>query len=236
MIRVAIVEDDPEAAGVLEGYLSRYGREEDLALEVTRFANAVVFLERERPGFDLVWMDIELPMMNGLEAAAKLRQRDRQAVLIFVTNMAQYAVKGYEVDALDFMVKPVRYADFSFRMRRACRAIRMNRKREITIPIPGGLYRVTSDDLLYVEVLGHKSLYHLQGETVETRETLTAAQRRLENWGFLRCNSCYLVNPAHIEWVKGYVVKVGGDELQISHPKRKEFMEQLSSWYARGGI
>ena len=61
------------------------------------------------------------------------------------------------------------------------------------------------------------------------------AEEQLAPWNFLRCNNCYLINPCYIDWVQGYVVKVGDEELQISHPRRKTFMESLGKWYAKGG-
>ena len=236
MVKIAIVEDDAKAAQLLASYLTRFSGEQGAAFEVAQYRDAVSFLEGYRSAFDVVFMDIELPHMNGMDAARRLRELDRQIVLVFVTNMAQYAVKGYEVDALDFIVKPVAYPDFVFKMKRVLSALKVNEEREITISLAKrGLCRVSSSKLLYVEVSGHKLRYHLADETLEAGGTLSKAEDELRAWGFLRCNSCYLVNPRHVEWVRGYAVKVGDDELQISHPKRKEFMKGLTEWLAKGG-
>ena len=122
MLQVAIVEDSEDAAKLLRDYLTRYESTVDERFHITCFSNAVAFLEPYR-GYDLVFMDIEMPHMNGMEGALWLRTVDTQAKLIFVTNMAQFAARGYEAEALDFMVKPVAYADFSFKMKRAMNAI-----------------------------------------------------------------------------------------------------------------
>lgn len=236
MVKIAIVEDDSAAAKLLASYLDRFAREHDTAFEVSTYQDAVSFLDPYRPCFDVVFMDIELPHMNGMDAARRLRELDRQIVLVFVTNMAQYAVKGYEVDALDFIVKPVAYPDFAFKMKRVLNALKVSRERQIAIPLARkGMCRVSVSKLLYVEVANHKLRYHFADQILESGGALSKVEHELRTWNFLRCNSCYLVNPQYIEWVRGYTVKVGDDELQISHPKRKEFIKGLTEWLAKGG-
>lgn len=234
MIRIAIVEDEDAAATILSDYLERLSRECGQSFSVTRCADPVVLLDKY-PGYDLVFMDIEMPHMNGMEGARRLREIDSRVKLIFVTNMAQYAAKGYEVEALDFIVKPVFYSDFVFKMKRAMNALQLDRRRELILNQPGGMVRVDSDELMYVEVLGHKLTYHLLDREIEARGTMDAAEEALAQQNFLRPHNCYLVNPRHIDWVRGHTVSVGGDELMISHPRRKEFMAQLSRWYMKGG-
>lgn len=233
-MQVAIVEDNKDAAELLRSYLTQYENTVDEQFHITCFPTAAAFLEPYR-GYDLIFMDIQLPHMDGMEGALRLRKMDTQVKLIFVTNMAQYAARGYEVEALDFMVKPVAYADFAFKMKRAMNAIQISRKKELVIPQPSGMVRIGSDELLYVEVRGHSLTYHLSGQAIQARGTMERAEEQLAPWSFLRCNNCYLINPRYIDWVRGYTVRVGGEELQISHPRRKKFMENLSQWYGKGG-
>lgn len=120
MVSVALIEDDDRIAGELVGYLERYAKESEGAVEfnTVRFPDAISFLEGYKPRYDLVLMDIMLPEMDGLMASKKLREYDPNVMLVFVTNMSQLAVKGYEVSAFDFMVKPVRYGDFTLKLDR----------------------------------------------------------------------------------------------------------------------
>ncbi len=234
-MQVAIVEDDNRAAERLKDYFVRYQSEHELEVELTFFSNANMFLDKYVGNFDLVMMDIEMPGINGMNAAKKLREMDREVILIFVTNMAQYAVKGYEVDAMDFIVKPVNYADFAFKITRVSHALAMRRQPQITITTPSGMKRANLSSLKYVEVSGHNVSYHFLDETITIRGSLSKVEESLKDSHFMKCNSCYLVNPKHITEVKGYSVFLGSEELAISHPKKKAFMQELNAWIAGGG-
>ena len=134
MFKVLIVEDTPAEADVLRGFLARYAAEKRLELNVETLGSALEFIEARRAA-DLVLMDIDMPGINGMEAAQIMRGYDAQTPLIFVTNLAQYAVRGYSVDALDFVVKPVEYHDFAMRLDGA--EARRGRVREGVQRVPG---------------------------------------------------------------------------------------------------
>ena len=112
MINVAIVDDDEKVADMLRSYLERFSKENDIEFQAESFGCAVDFLSAFTDRYDIVFLDIELPDMNGIDAARKMREIDGTVALIFVTNMRQYAINGYEVNADDFIVKPVPYFDF----------------------------------------------------------------------------------------------------------------------------
>lgn len=236
MLRVAMVEDEDAAASGLAEFIDRYAKESGEIFSVRRFRDAIEFLENYRPDYDMIFMDILLPELNGMDASKKLRELDRTVVLIFVTNMAQFAVRGYEVGALDFIVKPLSYYDFVMKMKRACFAVRSRDDKMLVIATAGGgSVRLPIRDLTYIEVSGHKCRYHTATGVYEGRNSLSKLAAALVEYDFMSCNNCYLVNPVHIKHVGGYTVTVAGDELQISHPKRKAFMRQFNEWISRGG-
>lgn len=236
MINVAIVEDDKRAADLLSAYIERCGGELNEKFRTTRFVNALDLLSAYKAEFDIIFMDIELPGMDGMSACRKLRETDGVTVIIFVTNMAQYAVGGYEVGAMDYIVKPVTYYDFLLKLRRAVNAVRSADNRTLIVVRAGGYVRLHIRDIMYVEVLGHKVKYHMSpdGNVVEEYATLSGVEEKLRSYNFMRCNNYCLVNPVHISYVHGFTIRVGGEELNISHPKKKAFMEALNKWLAGG--
>lgn len=173
--------------------------------------------------------------MNGMDAAVELRKRDKTVSIIFITNLVQYAQRGYEVDAVSFLVKPVSYFDFSMKFKKALDIYVMNEERSITVNLPGGLCRISTDKLMYVEIINHRLYYHLIDGVIEMTGVLSAVEKELSGYGFLRCNKCYLVNPKFVVNVKGANVVVGNRTLQISRPRRAEFLAELANWFAGSG-
>lgn len=231
MINVAIVEDEKSAADVLLSYLDKYTEATGVEFHSKCFENPIVFLTEYTGNYDLVLLDIELPDMNGMEAAKKIREWDKNVTLIFVTNMAQYAIKGYEVGAMDFIVKPVTYYDFSLKLGRAVESIRSRNDVKIPVTSDDVVRCLTVTELTYIEVIKHEVIYHLaDGSVLRSYGTLKKIEEQLLGAGFAKCNHCYLVNLRYVTELNGNTVLVGKDELQISHPKRKNFLKALNDY------
>lgn len=197
--------------------------------------NISSFLEKYKPVYDLVFMDIRMPMMDGMQAAKKLREADTSVLLVFVTRMGDYAIQGYDVGATAFIKKPISYFDFEMKMKRIIFNIRQRDSQVITIVSGTAVHRLHVRDLMYIEVSGHRCTYHTCDHLVEARNSLSRLSEELAPYHFMMCNSCYLVNPHYIRSIKGHTVTVGPDELTISQPKKKAFMLQFNEWISRGG-
>lgn len=233
-IKVIIVEDDKDAAAVLEEYLARYGEAKGVNFDVRKYNNVSLFLANYNNSADLILMDIELPDGDGMNAIAKLRERDGEVAVIFVTNMSQYAVKGYEVRALDFIVKPVSYSNFSVKLAGAISVIRSRVGKDIWISNKEGKTCIRSTRIKYIEVNKHVLVYHtLDGDYTQSG-VLSNVQSELEGEPFSLCNRCYLVNLRYVTAVKQFDVFLGEQKLQISRPKRVTFMRDLNNYLAKG--
>ena len=141
MLEIAIAEDRADALANLKNHIERYKKEKGIECDYTVFENGLFFIENYKPVYDVVFMDIDMPLMNGMEAAARLRKTDAYVPLVFITDLKQYALKGYEVEAMDFLVKPVGYTAFSTMMDRVRR--RSNKKEEqLTLSTATGTFNV----------------------------------------------------------------------------------------------
>lgn len=232
MHQIAIVEDELDAADALAAFLARYAEERAEQFEITRFTSAMDF-EVTRRRFDLVFMDIQMPGINGMEAAHLLRTYDEDTPIIFVTNLAQYAVKGYEVDALDFIVKPVTYYNFRMRMDKAMRHIRRNAGRSITLTTRNGMRVVPLADIEYVEVSKHDLSYHIYGDPnpFVVYGSLKAFEDEVAGGPFVRISASCVVNMNQVRLVKGpSLLMKGGDTLYFSRSRRREAISTITNF------
>lgn len=225
---VAIVEDCIADAALLEKHLRVYGEKKGVSFQVSKYTESVVFVDAIRRNyFDIVFMDVDMPGINGMEASELLRQVDDQAVLIFVTKLQKYAVRGYEVRAFDFCIKPITYETLEYKLNRLFAYQKGRSKTIIELRTRESCWRVNTDEICYVEVRNHSLVYHTASRNIEVRGKMKDAVDLLAEHGFALCNVSYLVNLHFVTAVEGDTVFVGGNELKISRPKRKQFMECL---------
>lgn len=231
MIHIAIVEDQQSEHIRIRECLDFISEKEKIAFDIREFYDALTFLGNYEPIYDIVLMDIEMPKMSGMEAAEKLRQMDENVILMFVTNMAQYAVKGYEVDALDFIVKPIEKYRFALKMLRAISRTAKRTENEILINAEGETVRIQASHIKYIEVIKHYVFYHTTDKVYKEYSTMKNAENRLgDNGNFVKCHRCYLVNLRYVEAVKQDAVVIGKDTLALSRPQRKAFLSAFANY------
>ena len=233
MIKIAVVEDEKILAGQFITFLNRYAQENAIEFGIKHFSCTTDFLT-QYDGFDVVFMDIEFKNdMNGIEASRKLRKVDSVVTIVFVTSFEQFAVKGYEVNAFDFIIKPVAYPDFSLRMTRVLQRVSKEVLDTIGVSVKGNVKIVSVKDIKYIEVIKHKLIFHTISEVFEGNGSLNDMEKQLISKNFVRCNHCYLVNLWYVKGVEGFTLNLDGEEIAISRSKKKEFMSALNRYLAR---
>lgn len=230
LYRIAIVEDERESAERLQTMLERYAAETGEQIEAVAYQNAVVFLTNYKASFDLIFMDIEMPHINGMECAAQLRQIDQNTLLIFATNMGHMAPQGYEVEAFDFIVKPLHYDSLKLKLKRAFSRIAQEKEDKISFLSRGTWFYMKAAEIRYIEVLDHQLIYHTESGDYSVYGTMSKISAQLEPLGFFQCNNCYLVNLRYVQRIQSYMAVLPGVTLQISRPRRKAFMEALNNY------
>jgi len=233
MKKVAIIDDDENIRSTIKEYLKKYEQASKEQFIVSDFAFPELFLTNYKPEYDIVMMDIDMPGMNGLTAARKLRNLDERVVLLFVTNLAQYALKGYEVAATDFIVKPLKYERFSQKLERALRFVPESTRPMLMIRTESATITVELDDIIYVEVNKHDVYYHTVKDVYRVRGSLKQAEEDLGDPKFFACDKSCLVNLAYVEGVSAGTVTVAGNELCVSRSKKKPLIDALAAFHNR---
>ena len=234
MYHIAIVEDEPSCSRQLANYLEQYQNEKNTQFKVSAFSSGAELLADYRPVYDLILLDIEMPGINGMDTAVKIRETDDEAALMFITNLAGYAIRGYEVEALDFVTKPVSYYQFAMRLSRCLRRIGKKESREILLSCPDGIKKLDISQIYYVEVQNRILHYYTSQGEFSLRGTIQSLEELLPKASFVKCNRWYIVNLEHVSEVKKNTVVVGGYELEISRRSRAAFLQSLAEYV--GGI
>lgn len=230
VLRVAIVEDDPAARETLAQNLRRYSAEKGLRLELVAFNDGVDLVTDYAANYALILMDIEMRLMNGMRAAKAVRGFDEEVPIIFVTNAPQYAIEGYKVHALDYILKPISWYSFSESLDRALLRRPARVDKAITVPLRDGMTRLSIDRICYVEVQDHQLIYNTLDGRFVTKGTIRDAENELTGSNFYRCNRCYIVNLKYVDSFLGSDIRVHGDVIQVSRRSRKGFMDALNQY------
>jgi len=229
-IRVAIVEDDRQERLRIRECLTQLEETADYTFRISDFCDGKSFLQWYSPEYDLILMDIMMPDMNGMETAMRLREMDTQVALIFVTNMAQFAIQGYEVQAMDYILKPINKYSFAMKLKRAIARTAVQNNDTIRIRSDGEIVLLSVNDITYLEIVDHRVVYHTTHGCYAEAISLKDACGKIDRPYFVYCNRSYLVNLRHVTSVGRDEVTVGGERLIISRPQRKQFVTAFSDF------
>ena len=231
MLRIAVVDDEQEQRALLESCLHRYEQENGVQLGISLFGDSQTFLRQDPGGFDIVLLDIQMPGLDGMTVARQLRERNRSLVLVVITNMAQFAIEGYAVDAMDFILKPVSYYRLAASLTKARSRLQTEQGVPLVLHTKEGTYRLDSARVYYIEMYNHHTIFHTEDGVFDSTGSLKKLEEQLAGQNFVRCNNGYLVNLRHVRGVEGGDVVVGGDRLLISRTRRKAFLQRMSEYF-----
>jgi len=231
MLNIAIVDDEAAAFQLLSSMIEDYCKKYVIHFQITRFHNGIEFLENYKPCFNLIFMDIDMPHINGMKTAQQLRKIDTKVQLVFVTKLAKFAINGYEVDATSFIIKPFTYFMVENCLNKVCKKISQSASHVIILSVGSTIKKIPVDEIIYIEVMNHSCVFHSFYENIKVRRTLKSVEEELNDSGFSRCNSCYLINLKYVEKIDADMVLINGTSLIISRLKKKKFLEDVTNYY-----
>lgn len=204
MYRIAICDDDKNFTAEFHHNMKKILASKNITAQIEEFHNTAGFLEKMEKGntFDLIFLDILLENENGYSFAKKLRRKNSSIDIIFITTTEDYAIAGYDVSPLLYMIKPVMEPKLAYAFELFLKKRLPNR---IVLDLSGEILTLNLADLLYCEVYGHRTTLHLtSGEKKEIRYSLNRLEQQLPSTLFARSHQSYLVNMEHIDSIVRY--------------------------------
>ena len=219
-VNVAIVEDEKPQADLLIGYLQDFAKEQGIDLSYTHYPSAIDAAETFNGQYDILFLDIMMPGMTGMEYAHEIRKSDPNVMIIFVTSLTQFAIEGYEVEATDYLIKPLAYPEFRIKMIRAFSKVESRPSATVRFDSMEGFFIVDIASILYCETSGHSVIYHTESGDYRKRQAMKKAEEELPEEDFIRINSCYLVAKSAITGMEShFVILKNGERLLVSRPR-----------------
>lgn len=233
MIYIAICDDEKDFVAYLTSQLNQYAAETDLEIKVTAYYDGMELIEKYDTTIDLIFLDIQMRLVNGLRAAERVRQMDEKVGIIFLTTLTQYGLEGYKYQATNYIIKPMKYVRLKAEMDQWLKKHRKDDSPAMVIINDTGRYKVFLKSLRYVETFNRNLLLHTEQENIICYKSMKEMERELQDKGFVRCHTSYIVNLYYVKNVKVKSLEIElitGEIIPISQPKRKVFMEQLAEY------
>lgn len=227
MLNISIVEDSNDEMQLLKKCISKYLESLNEVYNIRCFRNAISFLDSYNQSTDIVFLDIQMPGLDGLMCANELRKIDQSTLLVFVTSCQQYALDGYKYDASDYIVKPYTQDEILVHLKRILKKVKKN-DNVVCVKTEDGIKMIAESNIKYIEVEGHYLKYHTVSGIFLEYATLKSVVAKIKSKSFCKCNRCYLINFSYVSEIKKDIVEIDGDMLVISRNERKPFLQAYS--------
>ena len=241
MLRIAICDDEVRAREALYLQLEKLLWEgEEIVYEFSSGKAAAGWIEKHPGEIDVLFLDIEMDGLNGMETAQRIRTFDRNLILVFVTGYADYVFDGYHVGAMDYLLKPIDSGKLRAVMERIRQQQFRDRETMYTVRNTDGIYRFRLRDIRYFYSDKRQVVLVLETEDRETKkypfyQKLDIVERELREQTeggngmiFVRIHQRYLVNAAKVTHIDGSSVKIGEEELPMSRSLKETAVKKLA--------
>lgn len=232
MLHIAICDDETDFVKHLTTLIQQYAAETGEEIKITSYCDGMELIERYDTTIDLIFLDIQMRLLDGLHTAQRVRALDERVGIIFLTTLTQYGLEGYQYQAADYIIKPIKYVRLKAELNQWLKKHRQDDSPSIIVINDSGKYKIVLKSLRYVETFNRKLLLHTEQENIVSYKSMKELEQELSQAGFARCHTSYLVNLFYVKGVqKLEITLITGERIPISQPKRKAFMEQLTRYW-----
>ncbi len=232
MLHIAICDDEKDFVTHLTKLLKQYACEADEEIKVSAFYDGMELIDGYDTTIDLIFLDIQMKLVDGLRTAERIRQMDEKVGIIFLTTLTQCALEGYKYQAANYIIKPMKYVRLKAELEQWRKRSQRHDRPAIVVANDFGKYKIFLNTLQYVETFNRNLLLHTEQENIICYRSMKELEQELVAHGFVRCHTSYIVNLFFVKGVnKLEITLVTGETIPISQPRRKQFMEQLAEYW-----
>lgn len=234
-MKIAIVDDDEQCRRQVAEFIRTYAKKNKEIIETEEYSLGINFASEYRSDCAVIFLDVEMPHMDGITTAKRIRAIDEFVPIIFLTSYSQYAINGYEVNALDYVMKPLTYFVFETKLKKALKYVQRRVDADVIIMTRQEVVRLPICDIMYANSEGNDTVYHTQNDTYRERMPMRETALKFKGPNIAACSSGCLVNLAFVTKIVKDTAYLGDIFLPISRGKRKEFMNRYISFLSEGG-
>ncbi len=233
LIKIAVCDDEDIMLCELTNKITTYMKNTTNSYQVISFSNAEELLKHNEE-FDVVFLDIQMQGMTGMEAAKKIRESDTESYIIFVTVLKECVYDAFEVAASDYLLKPVEDERFNRTMARILHYIEDRGQASLIIQKSTGYKSIRFVDIFYCEVINRKIYIHTKQGMIDYYFKIEELERQLETH-FIRCHRSYLVNLQYIcGYENGMAQLDNGEKIPVSRSRQQSFVKAVLSYMKEG--
>lgn len=233
-INIAICDDNKIFCNQLKEFIERYNLDNGTNCEVNSFNSGIELLEQYTDDYKIIILDIEMEGMNGIETAMEIRKNNQKVIIWFLTVSEAYVMDGYKAEAFRYLIKPLSYEEFSKQFEESIKWVAEKYVTPIVIEYKNETYHLEEDDILFIEVYGHKLIYHLYDQPITTIDSLKNIESQLSKSGFVRIHRSYLINLKKVKtFNKVEIIMQNDEKVPISKYKEKEFKQAYTQFWGK---
>lgn len=211
IVNIAICDDEKLQIELLKKYVEAWAKKFNIKVKIEAFYSAESFefnwsMDKK---YDILLLDIQMSGINGIELAHRIRKNDKLLNIIFITAISDYIGQGYDLDAINYLIKPIKEEKLYECLNKALDKITIEEK-SVLIESDGEIIRLKQDDIIYIEAFSHYVDIVTTEYKYTIRKNIGLIEKELEENPFVRCHRSYIVGLKHIK-------KIGKDNLELDN-------------------
>ena len=234
MITIAICDDSILMVNSLKTAVKEYAQERNKAIKTLSFTSGIELLKNYTGNYDIIFLDIKMPDMDGIKVAESIRKKDKTVIIIFLTSLLQHALDGYRVNAANYIIKPIGKKKLYMELDRQIGELAQKQEPFLTFHNDSGNYKILLKSIRYIETYNRNLLIHTDQENYICYWKLKEIESKIKMYGFSRNHSSYLVNLFYVDSLEKTDIKLcTGEIIPLSKTKKKDFMIDLAACWGK---